>query len=397
MLGEAPVEEETVDEKATARDRLLSFGSGALFAAGLAILGYRYGLLPLVWHGAGGSLDGLIAVGVAGLGRFLRKQVAGSMSWAWALLGAPFGAAIAFAGCWVAFPTFERLPLTERTLPGLTVALPKGEESLVGDYANGLFRVMRPGGYPGTVDVNWEPGERLAEEEVASIAGALVAAIPELGRTEPRAFSVPADADARSVSLSGKERTLTMTLLVCGARRISILSGSSVRDPDGLHQRILASLRCEVDPAEEEKVGAPPPVAVDLPPDWALAGDANPGQLQLVGPQGSFLFMWTQENATKEVRRLAMAAMMAANLKPELDNVPTRAGERSVYVGAVEVEGEKLALRAVAFPCRDRFILGIFFGDGAFDPKLAVLADARCVAPGEMTPQYLPPLGEPGH
>ena len=64
--------------------------------------------------------------------------------------------------------------------------------------------------------------------------------------------------------------TVICSTVVCGRRLITLATGGTTRGVQGLHERILASLRCDPDPAEESTLH--PRVATPNPFPWTAPG-----------------------------------------------------------------------------------------------------------------------------
>jgi hypothetical protein len=114
-----------------------------------------------------------------------------------------------------------------------------------------------------TVTLRWSPRGLASDEEVATA----MASLTDPSQGPPReadslaAIPVPAGLEGRSfrVRTAGRPSEMVITsYVVCGRRLISLATAGAVRGVQSLHERMLASLRCEPDAAEEATLNPRP-------------------------------------------------------------------------------------------------------------------------------------------
>jgi hypothetical protein len=149
---------------------------GACLGAGITFAICRYALLPLQ---LGGNLSAILiglAAGLAVTGASLLRS-ADQRNWGAVGLALLAGVGIAFGASWFFFP--RPTPLGEEqlqkvTLPGLNIQLPTSEpSSRKVSPAAGRIRYDYPWNRPGTVAIEWEPGQTLTLKEAEYAWGSL--------------------------------------------------------------------------------------------------------------------------------------------------------------------------------------------------------------------------------
>jgi hypothetical protein len=160
--------------------------------------------------------------------------------------------------------------LGSRRLPGMQIDLPR-DQGDVGytNYGRGRM-VINTSARLATVVLVWSPGVLPSDEEIAtamaSLAGPSDGPPPEAGTLT---IPLPAGLEGRSFRVRTSDRpsqTVFSTVVLCGRRLITLSTGGPGRGVQGLHERMLATLRCEPDAAEEAMLQ--PRVATPNPFPW---------------------------------------------------------------------------------------------------------------------------------
>jgi hypothetical protein len=135
------------------------------------------------------------------------------------------------------------LSLTEQELPGLAIALPKGDTIDRRDerYDRGVIRLEKVGGVA-DVDVFWSPGE-LRDADVPQL---LAMFARDLG-VDPAKIRTAAGAPHRTYTVDEADHHVAITMIGCGARVVTVTTGARRDAVAALHRRIVASVRCTPD------------------------------------------------------------------------------------------------------------------------------------------------------
>jgi len=243
--------------------------------------------------------------------------------------------ALGFAVLVFAVPGYV-LPLSRQQLPGLELGLPIGktDASAAADYRVGKWRVETPL-KRAIVLVRWEMGGALDDELVTLMANAMAGAMTakEIDRDVP--VSVPGGLSARSWRMTlGEGISYWGTAVVCGRRRITILTTGRALGVDRLHRRVAATLRCSPDAAREALLGDLPVIA-QFPGKWSRQ-DSEPGQLML--SDGRFI-LTVNADAGKPVDQEALGKLLPGLFGEGARVGPPEDGDRKVER---TVEGEKI-------------------------------------------------------
>jgi hypothetical protein len=153
--------------------------------------------------------------------------------------------------------------LRARALPGFALDLPDGDiKQEDKNYRKGQFRIVRRAGVGSVMQVMWEPGGLYDDQEVAMDNMGMSAML----REEARAFAITPEIaivgryKTRSWAVRFGRQTSWSTQIVCGARRVTLITISGDAAVEQLHRRVAASFRCRPDAAKERTVGEVPVV-----------------------------------------------------------------------------------------------------------------------------------------
>jgi hypothetical protein len=243
------------------RAALAGFGGGLLI--------HRFGVLPLLAQSyAATSLatfgPGLVAAAIA-----LRRAAPGRLTTppllALAVVAAGLGVGLGF----LVAPPLGRLPLERRALPGFELALPAGivDDANASGYAAGKVLVEQAGGLPAKVHVTWGVGVELNDTIVrAVLAGLAAGPSPATDVHLDVPVAAPAGTESRSFRATKSDVEIWTSLVLCGSRTLTIMTGSSDSGVARLHARVVGSLACHSDPTQEATNDVP--VVLNLGPEW---------------------------------------------------------------------------------------------------------------------------------
>ncbi|MDB4956421.1 MAG: hypothetical protein JWO36_3990 [Myxococcales bacterium] len=247
----------------------------AAAGASVALLAYRFGVLPFLWRS---KLSFVFPGFSAGLGVAAGTILRDLKPRRWPPLPLVIGAALAgaavAAGLAFAFaPPLSRVVLSTRSFPGFSIDLPRGEtKEKPASYTAGSVHVLDVGGTGGVAGVDWEPGGRLDPDQLQMLGRALS------GSNNPGKLVVGdlAGVKVDTLTISTDKTEIIMTVVPCGTRHLIVMTAGD--GTETLHARMLATVRCTPDAALEAgaaQIG----VELDLP-GWYVA--AKEGiQLQL--------------------------------------------------------------------------------------------------------------------
>ncbi len=238
------------------------------------------------------------------------------------------GAAAAALLSYALVPTLATAKISERQFPGFSISLPEGEEKpSEKSYSAGRLELLQVADLGGSITLRWEPGESMDEEDLATFARALAAAV-DAPVSPFEQWAGPDGAKVPTLVMRSKGgNTVWGSILMCGGRRISLVSGGPAAMAQ-LHRRILPTIRCQQDAASEAKLGSLP-WTIELPAGW-FALDAPAGQTQLTDGARAILVRTGAELANREALPKLLSALFSA-------------GKMKVSLGAWE--GDRMAMQ----------------------------------------------------
>jgi hypothetical protein len=306
-------------------------GYGAALAWGLAagLLGYRFGVLPLHLESPRPEVMGVVGI--------LLAVAAFPMHWRWGRsrprdrarlgrLAVACGAAALVAGAALqVFPPLARLRLATEELPGFSVAIPR-EGRVTGsraDYRTGQIVKQGLGGLRAGVTIGWAAGDVLDDADAQEMNDSLALAFrsrehdirPEAG------VALPDGLRGRSWAARHDTVNVRLTFVACGGRRLAVITVSDLSGVDGLHRRMVATLRCRPDPAREALLD-------DIPVVFDVEGS------------------WTREPSTPDMLLLRQADEDGDRLLGALSvgGAPARHLERVLLIGILGRIGSDLSI-----------------------------------------------------
>jgi hypothetical protein len=216
-------------------------------------------------------------------------------------------------------------PLSTLSLPGFRVDLPLAprERRGAGNYRNGKVTAKAPLGRM-VVQISWEPGEVFNDAEMTALAKAVGGAFgrgPIESRTDLE-LPVPTGLKARSAKLVLTGQTpFWLTVVGCGARRMSLMTTGRAAGLEALHRRMLASFECRPDGREAGVTDIP--VVMELHESW-------PDGWRRVGSSSEQLVVTDGTSAI-------LARTLTGDVRPEMiDKVLSALLGGMVHVGARE-------------------------------------------------------------
>ena len=368
------------------------FAASALWGVAFGLVAYRYGVLPFVWAsklqfivpglGAGCFVGGLQLIRQRP--KPTRRSEPYPVMAMFGLFAAGF--ALAFGVMYKAFPTLDRTVLTERSLPGFSIALPRGEK--VADevaYPTGKVMLKNVGDTRAVVIVQWEPGPTLSSDELRMV-------VPLFGK-----FITNAPGATKVISIRGPDRKpldtllhdtddvdLELTSMPCGVRHVFIATAAS-SGLATLHQRIVNSFECHPDASQESQSGELAfPLKLDLPGWHLVSKDDQVTQI-------------SNDSASLALRTIAPVAHV-----PDLaDFISTTFEQLGAQVTILEKQDNFIRVKLqdadstatgwiALIRCPQAFALVMaLVGDEVAGTELyARVKSARCLQPGEAPVQF---------
>lgn len=253
--------------------------AAACIGAALALVAYRFAPIALVADDLGKRVfDYLPAALVIVAWQVLRPIEQRRWPIALALVAGVAGAAVAVGVAYVVTPPLSSVHLATKQLPGFTIDLPPGDLGVEQQtYQEGQYLLKDVAGTGEVVGVAWTRGSSITEDELEMMLRAVAGAI-DASHTKRSTLRGPDGKDVESIDLATAKGPARMAFAPCGQRMINVVSiGEHVT---ALVPRVLASLHCTPDPAQEN-AGIALPVHVDLPAGWKVSPDGDPSGLQL--------------------------------------------------------------------------------------------------------------------
>jgi len=345
---------------------------GACVGAAVALGAYR---LLALRGGAVGHREDAVALAAAAcvvVAVHVRDYLAPRPRWSAIAGGALAGAALALLVARVLASPFTSQRLHRWNLPGLSIALPAPQRELGGTYASGLVQVSRPGI---SAIAFWAPGPIGDADHLGAMAAGALRSGGEKVTITPRSFAAGA-LETASIAATTASTSAYFTDVACG-RRVLVVETFADRDLDlaAVHGRIVRSVACMPDAAEDVRL-AQPPIEIDVPAGWSVIAtpDAPPGWQ---GPQATIRVVETPR-VDLDQQLPGLRELLVKEVGPITFTGPVAIGDRVGQVGRFELEGH--AGEAVVLPidCGPRRFLAIAFSVAADADARAALATARC-------------------
>lgn len=252
------------------------------FCSGLALglLIFRFVFMPLGWRtGLSRFLEIAPPVLIFSSWQISRRQKIRKWSFkAFTLLSA-IGLITGLIITWLIVPNPAHATLTHKSFPGFSLDLPTGSVlSENQDYANGKLELKDVGGARLALNISWEPGAELDDETTEVLVQTLAAAIEGKLTHSSEYWPGPNGAKIPSFAFSTPQGPAYASLLLCGGRRISIISLGQT-EAETLQKRILLTAVCQPDKQLESTLNAVPWEFKS--PAWKKLEGSPPGQVQL--------------------------------------------------------------------------------------------------------------------
>jgi len=189
----------------------------------------------------------------------------------WLGLGLGLSVVALAVGIWGWWSTrFQFVALRTRALPGFEIKLPAGDISDNGfQYRDGRLTIHGTSPWKFSMQVTWEPGGLFVDEQADALDRTLTTVFEAPARPlGPRTRTATSGAaPTLSWAVANGSMKTWVTQIECGARRLTMMTGSAHAGVEDLHRRVVASFRCLPDSAEERMIGDVP-VVFDLGPGW---------------------------------------------------------------------------------------------------------------------------------
>jgi hypothetical protein len=267
----------TATETAPSPKRPIIFYVCSGLAAGILV--FRFGFMPFAWHSGFAKILEIaspILVFSSWQIAKLQKRTGWSFKtfivfWIPALL-------TGLGLCLALTPNPANASLVRRELPGFSVDLPVGTISFENlDYANGKLDLKDAANSPLTLNIAWEPGGALDEETQQLIIQMLSGAMQGKLARPMEYWPGPQQAEIPSLTFTTPRGPAYISLLLCGGRRISVISlghpGAEI-----LQKKILLTVNCHPDWQSEVTLNSVPWTIKSE--TWKKLSDAPAGQVQ---------------------------------------------------------------------------------------------------------------------
>src|ERR1051326_1108883 len=113
----------------------------------------------------------------------------------------------------------------------------------------GRYELLEVAGTGGALLVQWEPGETTSVEDLQMIARGLASAFGSTDQGQITTIPGPANTQVQTVTLDSPKGPLWISMLACGGRRVSVMTGGSGLAE--LHRRVVPTIACHPDPSRE--------------------------------------------------------------------------------------------------------------------------------------------------
>lgn len=356
--------------------------------AAIALLVYRFGVMPLGWNApAAKAFTWAPAVLVLAPWQLVHQSERKQWPWGAAVATslASFVAVMLIA--YFALPSPARSRLVPRSLPGMTVSLPSGKQQIAElKYENGQLLLSDVESAGGVLSLHWRAGGADSEEETALLIKSTQEAVKGVrGRTEK--WRGPGGASTTVILVDTYKGTVSTATVTCGARRV-VFSAMGIDEMQELLRRVLRSFVCQPDPAEDAALHGLP--WIWSPPDaWEVQDElgstfTDGESVVSVGRVGS--------KPTADAWRLTAKTLFTA------DGGQVELGEvlgHQISFKATDEEGIRTVgwMRHVSCP-RGDVVISVLVDDNAESKAALAAIDAmiqahgRCLNEGEPAPRW---------
>ena len=268
----------------------------------------------------------------------------------------------------------DAVPLINRELPGLSIALPGGEERTSSlDYQKGELVIGAADGL--VAGVYWNVAtvpDALALKMISGVV-AYDLGVRVVGDTAD--LPVGGGLRARRFTVEKDGQTGWMTLFVCRSRLFALHTRGGAAEE--VHARMLASVDCHPDTPKEQAELDAVPIAVELPPGWKR-GRADRAQMTFAHEAGDRTLTIMKTIDTVESPNV-LAAMLdqVSGVKARITPLPDEADRR---VAALDLDHEPNKRGVVVqWRCGKRTYLGLAIAPAEqLAACKAILLSARC-------------------
>ena len=282
------------------------------------------------------------------------------------------------------------LPLRRRALAGFEMGLPPGkyvarplpvyrsDDLAVHTWFDRLF-----------INVSWEPGSLEDEKGMRMMAEGLARLVdaPSSAVRRDVVVAAPDGRPTRSWTMPLGGRGLAWgTVVACGGRRITVQTAGATGDLERMHRRIVATLRCRPDQAQEAKL-SDIPLVVELPAGWSRL-DGDPGTLALTDRRYLFLAFTAPGKVSEEAAPMVVSALLGGEFA-----VGARQGSDWPFDSktAGKLPPGWVSIRYCASLDLSLVVVATYRPEGSSQTARELLGKARCRRPGER-PQTWPLL-----
>ncbi len=355
--------------------------------AAIALLVYRFGVLPLSWDVPQAQLLTVVAVVLVFASWRLIRQTEPAQ---WPRTSMVTTALASFAAVMLiatfAVPSPVDSPLIARRLPGMTVSLPSGkEEKAELAYQSGEVMLSDVADSGGVIGVRWAPGKASDEKEATDLLVRGFEASVKKEDLRVEQWPGPGGAAKLVILIEREKGAMTLALLPCGERRVFLtaLGNDNVR---ALLRRVLRSFVCQPDPAQEHAMSGLP-WTLTLPEGWHAdredGGHFSNGESQLVVER-------SENPASADLVRVSMETLFGSNGAKVVVG-PLKDDRFSLEI--TNESGKMLGwIRQLSCPQGSVTVYSLAVTEAARDAADQLVKDAgRCLAAGEAAPRWTVP------
>ena len=271
--------------------------------------------------------------------------------------------------------TYGRNPTTLE-LPGMSVQAPAAVP-ITGDYATGSVR-----GLGAEFAISWQRGTLPPANELREV-------IDMIAKTIGGQLGVPATVGKQreiivggrigvSFDISAGGQSLIMALLECDKRIVQLMTAGNRSDMDTM----VRTFTCTPDPKNQITIS----VAVEAKQGWVeQAGD----RLILVNKRGTLVQPSSMVGDESPLETFVPTAVASAGMW--VNKTVKRRGDKRIWIGTMDLDGEQKPAAMVAWPCPNHVIGAVYVvaaGTGTLDEGLALAYTGRCLKNGELPPAY---------
>lgn len=365
--------------------RAVFFVAAACFGAAAGMIAYRFGVLPILWSSSVSWVFPGLAMGLGfGAQAMLKNQTATRPPLPLLIITGVLAMGAAMGAAFLVLPPLGHAKLTTKQLPGFTVDLPAGKVSQeLLDYGLGKYMLKDVAGTNSILSVEWEGGET-TREDLELAATAVGPMIGVAGTQKPTQLPGPSGVAVDSVVIDSDKGVFRMTFVPCGKRHLQVVSLGQT-GIDRIHRRVVTSIVCRPDKAQETMEPGLVPLAIELPSWFAI--ERLPNQVTLTDGTSALLLKAIPGNSATaaDIQKLVPAMFTAMGGALETTH---QQGDRIEMSGTIEGDHVDGWMRMVRCPSHSIMLLAIANDKAGADAVVTLAQSARCLREDEAPPVW---------